>query len=139
MVEQDSILQKPHYLIIILFFLLLLHCQSKHFFPIFVCMCVNSFGCSCIKQIVGSKDVLSDRPTLAFPKVCITYCFHQMYGKCSFPRIALPALDNFYLMGKKEKKELFCISLINGEVKVIVIFIGHLQFYHELFLHTLYL
>lgn len=43
-----------------------------------------------------------------------------MYGKCSFPHIALPRLVNFYLMGNKEKKS-SCISLIDGEVEVIFI------------------
>lgn len=57
-----------------------------------------------MRWIIGSKDVLPDRPILAFPKVFITFYFHQMYGKCSFPHTALPTLNNFfYLMGKRRK------------------------------------
>lgn len=52
----------------------------------------------------------------------MTFCFHQLYGKCSFPHKALPALDNFYLMGKK-KKGSFYIFLMNGKVKVIFIYL----------------
>lgn len=90
-----------------------------------------------MRWIVGSKDMLSDRPILAFPKVFITFCFYPLYGKCSFPHIALPTLGNCYLMGKKEKK-IILYFLINGEVEVIFMFIiGH--FYHGLFVHVLYL
>lgn len=70
-----------------------------------------------MRWIVGSKDMLSDRPILAFPKVFITFCFYPMYGKCSFPHIALPTLGNCYLMGKKEKK-IILYFLINGEVEL---------------------
>lgn len=65
--------------------------------------------------------MLSDRPILAFPKVFITFYFYPMYGKCSFPCIALPTLGNCYLMGKKKKNHSSCISLINGEIEVIFI------------------
>lgn len=74
-----------------------------------------------MRWTIGSKDVLSDRPILAFPKVFITFCFYPMYGKCSFLHIALPALDDFYLMGKKEKKNHLVFSLINGDLEVIFI------------------
>lgn len=71
-----------------------------------------------MRWMIGSKDVLSDRPILAFPKVFITL-FSSICIKSAHFLIALPTRDHFYLMGKKEKKKSSCISLINGEVEVL--------------------
>lgn len=56
-----------------------------------------------MRWMIGSKDVLSDRPILAFPKVFITL-FSSICIKSAHFLIALPTRDHFYLMGKKEKK-----------------------------------
>lgn len=55
------------------FFLLAITLPKLIFFHMSLYICVNiSLGWSCVRWIVGSKGVLSDRLTLDFPKAFIT-------------------------------------------------------------------